>query len=386
MLYRYGKEYIRFEASDAEKKSKETELAKISADTKKEAKPEVRPILKQAEMIVCFQECVDDDTADKKKIISAKKKAENWQSLAFAHAPDYVLDTIIQTQLDKIAVDPRNHIAQAVFCLRRALAFKREDNQILYQIACVSVPTLPQESAKILPQLHAQNPNALYCYLLAESQFQQAEQLKGDDAIRMNETALANLEAGNRTLNYQAVAMVLPLPKSLSKAWNYRASYGLGTEKRCLTSLFSYLTDTAQSLNTSQQNSRLMRLGVAMMEMGLHTLRQYKGDDLDPADFRTQIMMYDRAFYGFISCYKAYNFIKSAKAEVPNAENTLLAEKYGQMESYWRAWDKALTGSQAVVWTFDLPSPQRDGLCPVGSPLFVGADVSAITVLERRTK
>ncbi len=180
-------------------------------------------------------------------------------------------------------------------------------------------------------------------HLIAEAQCYQAEELKGDDAARIWETALTSLEAGSHTLNYQAITLNLPIPKSLSKAWNYRVLYGIGEATRCLQFLFRYCADISRETAASEkQNQFQMRLGAAMMELGLHSLRHYKGDDLDSGDFRTQIMLYERAFYGMICCGKAHKIIKEAKARVPNDENTLLAEKYGQYEDYWKAWDEAL--------------------------------------------
>ena len=291
-------------------------------------------ILTHEEIIACFQACADADS----------KNADYWRSLAFAYAPDYVTDDITLSNTEKIAQSQTNKIEEAVRSLQRALALKRADPDLLYQAALVSSQSHPDRALVSLQKLTAvQNADAVNFYLLAEARLKRADHPAGAQTLQAGQDALSAIESGNQAPQYYNAEMLLPLPKLLAPAWNYHRLYGLGLDSRALDFLFGSLSGVASEATRRKEGDALMRCGVSMMEMGLNALRHYEGMDLDRADLRTHLLLYNRAFEGMVCCGKAYRWIQAAAVMLPSPANISLAEAYTQSAAYWRAWDAALT-------------------------------------------
>ncbi len=325
LLYRSAKESIKYQEAPTPTK---TESVPLLTQADQEDK-----ILTHEEIIACFQACADADS----------KNAGYWQSLAFAYAPDYLTDVITSFDAKNLAQSNANKIEDALRCLQRALTLKRADPDLLYQAALLSSVSLPDKALNYLQKLTGiQNANAVNFYLLAEACFKQAEHLVGSQALQAKQDALAAIESGNQAPQYYNAEMILPLPKLLTAAWTYHRTYGLGLDSRCLDSLFGFLYSTASDATEHKEGDFLMRCGVAMMNMGLTALRHYDGTDLDPMDLRTNVILYDRAFQGMVSCGKGYKLIQTAAVMSPSPVNISAADEYAQSAAYWRAWDTAL--------------------------------------------
>ena len=326
LIYRYGREVIKFQT--------ETPPPKENGKGDFTEEQRDKSVFYQAEIVACFKECTD----------YYKKRADYWQSLAFAYVPDYLVDVASFEEVEQLTQAKVNNIGEAIKCLRQTLSLKRGDPDLLYQAALVTASASPEEAFEFLKQLTAnQNQNALNFYLLAEVCLSRSAQLKGEEAVKMREEAIAFLEKGNRATEYRCTPMILPVPRLLQSAWSYHLSYGFGYDKRCFDSLIPTLISAANEEKRSGAGDHLIRIGVAMMEMGLKALHNYQGNDLDSHDLRTQSILYSRAFNGFLCCAKAHKFIQSAAELSASASNLSLATQYTQYEAYWRAWDAALT-------------------------------------------
>jgi tetratricopeptide (TPR) repeat protein len=333
LLYRSDKDNIKFQKSASPGKAETTPdgtrtvTAPLTADAD-------GTILHQDDMVACFKVCTD----------YSSKRADYWQSLAFAYAPDYVTDVMTSADEEKIAQSAVNRIEEAGKSLQTALSLKRADPDLLYQAALVFSLSLPDKAVDSLKKLTTvQNANAVNYYLLAEAYLKQARHLSGAPALQARHEALAAIEAGNQAPRYFNATLLLPVPRLLAPAWNYDGLFGLGLDSQCLSSLFEFLAGVGAENIQNKDGETLMRAGVCMMEMGLNALRHYEGGDLDPEDLRTHVILYDRAFYGMVCCGKSFKFINTAATMSPSPANTALADAYAQSAAYWRAWDTALT-------------------------------------------
>lgn len=113
----------------------------------------------------------------------------------------------------------------------------------------------------------------------------------------------------------------------------------------CVDQLFDALEDKVTEAEVGKDGAVMMRYAVAMMELGLKALKHDKGDDLDPTLPRTQLLLYQRAFSGSLCCAQAQKRIRTAIALTPSDANRVLAERYAQVENYWRAWEAAVTST-----------------------------------------
>lgn len=328
LLYRSAKESIHYQDT---RPSTAAPDASAASQT-----PPDDLLLKQQEIIACFQACT----------ASGSKNADYWQSLAFAYAPDYITDDVALSAGTTIAEAPGNRTEDALKSLQHALSLpiKRGDPDLLYQAALVSSVNLQERAAENLKKLtQIQTTNAVNFYLLAAASLKQAEHLTGAAAQQARQEALSAIESGNQAPQYYSVAMLLPVPKLLAPAWNYHRTYGLGLDSHCLDALVGFLSATASEAIQNQNGAMLMRCGTAMLEMGLNALRHYDGQDLDAKDLRSGPVLYTRAFMGMICCGKGYKFVQKAAVLAPDPANTSAAEGYGRSAAYWQAWDKALT-------------------------------------------
>ena len=324
MLYKSAKENLRYQESP-------TPVRPEAAKRTSPPNPDENTLIHD-EIIACFQACTDANS----------KRADYWQSLAFAYAPDYVTD--ILSSFDEKKIDAKtNRSEEAGKSLQRALALKRADPDLLYQAALLASRSVPDKAVDSLKKLtRVQTTNAVNFYLLAEACLRQAEHLEGNRALQSRQEALTAIESGNHAPEYYNVAMVLPLPKLLTSAWNYRRTYGFGLDSYCLDALFGFLNGIGSDAIQRKEGDALMQCNVAMMEMALNALRHYEGADMDPTDLRTHNILYHRAFMGMLCCGKAYKGMQTAVTLAPSPNNISLAGSYAQSAAYGRAWDKAL--------------------------------------------
>jgi len=324
MLYKNAKENLYYQESP-------TPVKPEDAKQTPPPHPDENTLLHD-EIIACFQACADAD----------RKKADYWQSLAFAYAPDYVTD--ILSNFDEEKIDAKtNRSEEAGKSMQRALALKRADPDLLYQAALLASRSLPDQAVDSLKKLtRVQSANAVNFYLLAEACLRQAEHREGRRALQARQEALAAIDSGNHAPEYYNVAMLLPLPKLLTSSWNYRSTYGFGLDSYCIDSLFAFLTDVGDGDIKRKDGDALMQCSVSMMEMALNALRHYDGADMEPTDPRTHSILYHRAFMGMVCCGKAYKWMQVAVTLSPNPTNLSLAGSYAQSAVYGRAWDTAL--------------------------------------------
>ncbi|MCW3055540.1 MAG: hypothetical protein JWN14_4710 [Chthonomonadales bacterium] len=324
MLYKNGKENLRYQEAP-------TPVKPEDAKQMPPPNPDENTLLHD-EIIACFQACA----------VADRKKADYWQSLAFAYAPDYVTD--ILSNFDEEKIDAKtNRCEEAGKSLQRALTLKRADPDLLYQAALLASRSLPDQAVDNLKKLtRVQKANAVNFYLLAEACLRQSEHLAGSRASQARQDALMAIESGNHAPEYYNVAMILPLPKPLTSAWNYRHTYGFGLDSYCIDSLFGFLADVGSNDIKRKDGDALMQCSISMMDMALNALRHYEGADMDPTDLRTHNILYNRAFFGMVSCGKAYKWIQTAATLSPNPTNASMPNTYAQSAEYGRAWDKAL--------------------------------------------
>ncbi len=324
MLYKSAKENIRYQESP-------TPVRPEDANRTPPPNPDEKTLIHD-EIIACFQACAN----------ATSKKADYWQSLAFAYAPDYVTD--ILSNFDEAKIEAKtDRVEEAEKSLQRALTLKRADPDLLYQAALLSSRSLPDKAVDSLKKLtRVQNANAVNFYLLAQACLRQTEHLEGGRASQARQEALAALDSGNHAPEYFNVTLILPIPKLLNSAWNYRRTYGFGLDSYCMDSLYGSLGDAISDAIKRKDGDALMQWSVSMMEMALNALRHYEGADMDPMDLRTHNILYHRAFMGMVCCGKAYKQIQTAAILSPSAANDSLVRSYAPSAAYGRAWDKAL--------------------------------------------
>jgi hypothetical protein len=290
-------------------------------------------VLAQQDIIACFEECAKGDA----------KRADYWQSLAYANAPDNVGSVRDNDEADRWEGGHALHIDAALDAFRHALGIKRGDEDLISQAAQVALLAKPATARDFLKQLTAtRNQNAIPYYLLAEACLRNAEQLKDDPAGRLRDEAIAAMEASNQAPDYRSMPMALPVPEWLQAAWSYDRSYGLGLDFRCLKFLYGYQADLGAQYTKLKDSVKLMRLSQTMLQMGLRALHNYAGTDLDPADSHTQVDLYMRAFYGLMEGLKGYQFVRAAAEMSPPDGNVALASQATETRAYLDAWESAL--------------------------------------------
>lgn len=321
LLYRYGKDLVPFApASQTEKQDK----------SEKPQDPNELLVLRQEEIIACFEECTQFEP----------KKAEHWQGLAFAYVPDYLRNVFHSSEVEKIAKSAVNQVGKALPYLRRALKLKRDKELILYQIALVSTLERPKEAAECLQKLaDGDKQAAAYSYQSAVAEVKQMETLKGDDAMQQLSKAITAVQAGNRATSWQNIPIVLPISRWVAGAWAYRPLYGIGHDSYWAGELSGWLNGVAREKLDEQPDEMLMTLGTALMDFGLNSLKHYRGDDLDADATQNQVPLYYRALDGYLCCAKAHKCIQAAAKMMPTEPHLALAERYAQVENYWKAWD-----------------------------------------------
>lgn len=289
------------------------------------------------EVIGAFQECVDA-----KVPINRNLKANYLQSMAFAEAPDFLNEVSSQEDLKKLTESNVNRIAVAITHLKQAQIENSGGENLPYQLALFCMYREPDTAINALKQIASTENNGVAYYLLAVALASNIGQQTGPNVLSLKKEIFDVVDAGNHAADYHNHTLALPLPRLLAPAWNYRSFFGLGADTQCLKQLFSFLSPASPEIDAVADDI-LFRQNVLLMELGLNALKHYQGNDLPIDDPRTQIALYQRGFYGFIACGKANKQIQKLAMSVISPDDTAMAQRYAQMQSYFQAWDTALT-------------------------------------------
>ena len=349
LLYRNAKDLLKMEANSPTEKGAKTVVSKSAPLELKSDPAKILTVLKrdeatlyQDEIVACFKNCADFD----------KKKSEYPQSLAFAYAPDFLIDSVSFSGDSELGQSKINRIAEAIQAMRQALTIRKQDPDLLFQASLIASIDSPEDSLDFMRRLTLrQNQNSLPFYFLADAYLKSAEKLTGKAIAKAEDAAISALEEGFRAPDYRCTPLACPLPPLLRAAWAYRQSYGFGYDAHCLDSVFSDMKPAVDRMKLSKEGERLMRLSVGIMEMGLKALHNYAGADLDAKDLRSFVFLHQRAFYGFICCLKGFNFMKDAAKLSTNEANLSALAHYSQLEPYWKSWDAAITSDDRPAMT-----------------------------------
>lgn len=324
LLYHSAKDDIEFYETPPQ-------VSSVSAAPKQS--PEKDLALTHDEIIACFQDCVDCD----------KQRVDYWQSLAYANAPDCLVNPAMAGEEDKIAGAKPLRIAATLDALHHALKIKRNDPNSLYELAILAHFSPTNDTLDSLKKLTAiESQNAVYFYQLAAACLEKADSLKGDAASQMQADALTALEAGSAAPQYKDTPLFFPAPKLLKAAWLYRRNYGMGRNYYYFGTIFSGLQQAANRSADAKLNNAAMRIGVAMTELALNLAGHFDAQSNEWNDLIDQSIFYSRGFFVLIYGPSAYKIIRSAAEAEPNEANTAILNRYAPLKSYWKAWDDAI--------------------------------------------
>ena len=334
-IYRDASDLVHFKATPLEITEK---TRARTEEEKKSAQKEDDLRLEQTEIIDLFRECT----------VFNKKKADYWSSLALAYAPTFLTApsgtaSSSEEMQQFTEVSKQDNIKEADKCLRSALSLKRDDADLLYQLALLNRNANPERAIKDLTRLISVKNNAVLSYQLAQLHFQRKEQSREDKAIEEQEAALIALEKGNSASDYSIVSLTLPVIGRMKTSWNYRSFYGLGEDYRCLGEIADYLREIEQECRKRNETEMMTRVAVLEIEAGANALKHYVGNDLDPAKPMTQIYLQMRASNGLSLEWRGYNLVQEIGKNSPTEAHLALANRYANLEPYIQAWRDALT-------------------------------------------
>ncbi len=311
-----------------------------NGNRKEEGKDELE--LKQAEIAACFEECTVYD----------KKRADYWQSLAFAYAPTYLSDSFLLSspthddQESFAALCLQNQVEEADRCLRVALTRKRDDPDLLYGLVLINRSSRPEIALKDLTRLTTLSSNASFFYLLAQLHLDRRDALndqkKTASALKEREAALKAIEAGNAAADYRMVPLALPVVRLLQKSWSYRPTYSTGADFRCLQTVSSFCRELAPEETADQDPDLIARVFPLSVGMGMNALKHYVGSDLDPLEPMSSTYLFERASYGMILLSRSQKMLDLLVKTTPTEDNLALANRYAGLKAYYKAWDSAL--------------------------------------------
>lgn len=268
--------------------------------------------VRQSEVIDCFTRCTTLDP----------KNADNWHSLGLAYVPKTLFAIeyeTLQKYIEDAAINSPSDDNSAISALKKALALKPRDFNLLYQAAQIAYSVNPALALDCLDRAAQRLPtNAVLWYFLANHRFKRAASHDVNDPLELNTRAVQDVQTGNAAPQYWAIAMVLPAPPLLKRAWEYVPSYGLTEDPMIIQQTWSWLREFAVDRDVHGDVSQYMDTITSWTNLGLKAIGSMNSQEMDYKDPRARVMRWSRVFHGVEFCLDAYSNVRQSQKDRPD--------------------------------------------------------------------